>query len=79
MQTSLLEAIAGELDPESGSARCLSSPSGRARLCLLPQQPWIYSGTIRNNILFGAEYDKALFDKVKVFFFISHLFINIPK
>ena len=28
------------------------------------QQPWIFSGTIRQNILFGKEFKKAFYEKV---------------
>ena len=28
------------------------------------QDPWIFSGTIKENILFGQEYDKAWYDRV---------------
>ena len=28
------------------------------------QEPWIFSGTIKENILFGEVYDKAWFNRV---------------
>ena len=28
------------------------------------QEPWIFSGTIKDNILFGEVYDKAWFNRV---------------
>ncbi len=28
------------------------------------QQPWIFPGTLRENVLFGNQYDKNKFDKV---------------
>jgi len=28
------------------------------------QEPWIFSGTIKENILLGEEYDKAWFSRV---------------
>ena len=28
------------------------------------QDPWIFSGTIKENILFGLDYDKAWYDRV---------------
>jgi ABC-type multidrug transport system fused ATPase/permease subunit len=34
------------------------------RLALVPQQAWIYSGTVRENILFGSKYNKDIFDEV---------------
>ena len=31
---------------------------------MVPQQAWIYSGTVRENILFGSKYNKNIFDEV---------------
>ena len=31
---------------------------------MVPQQAWIYSGTVRENILFGSKYKKDIFDEV---------------
>lgn len=28
------------------------------------QQPWIFSGTLRQNILFGKEYNEEIYNKV---------------
>lgn len=33
------------------------------RLCYAPQEPWVFSGTIRENILFGLDYEAAKFNR----------------
>ena len=30
----------------------------------MPQQAWIQNATVRDNILFGKEYDQALYNKI---------------
>lgn len=51
-KTSVLLAILGELPKVSGKL----SVSGR--LAYVEQEPMIFSGTIRSNILFGLKYEK---------------------
>ena len=36
----------------------------RGRLSYVSQEPWMYMGTIRDNILFGMPYDAAWYSKV---------------
>ncbi|KAG0267214.1 hypothetical protein DFQ27_008995 [Actinomortierella ambigua] len=36
----------------------------RPRLSYSAQSPWIFAGSIRNNILFGSEYNKSRYDRV---------------
>jgi len=31
-----------------------------------PQEPWIFSGTVQQNILFGLQMDKERFQKVMI-------------
>ncbi|XP_035673618.1 multidrug resistance-associated protein 4-like isoform X1 [Branchiostoma floridae] len=50
-KSSLLSAILGELPPVSGRI------SVRGRVAYTSQQPWVFSGTVRQNILFGATWD----------------------
>ena len=42
--------------------------SGEVRLAgsvaLVPQEPWVFSGTIRDNILFGFKYEKERYAQV---------------
>ncbi|XP_076435453.1 ATP-binding cassette sub-family C member 4-like isoform X2 [Babylonia areolata] len=56
-KSSLLMAILGELLASSGSV------SIKGKVAYVSQQAWIFSGSLRQNILFGQPYDKARFDK----------------
>lgn len=57
-QSSLLSAILGELPHGSGTLRV------RGRLAYAAQQPWVFPGTIRSNILFGREMDATKYEAV---------------
>ena len=57
-KSTLLSAIAGEICEVSGTITFQGS------LVYLPQTPWIFSGTIRENILFGQPYDQAKYTRV---------------
>ena len=50
--------LSGELPLLSGHVKVNGSVS------YVPQQPWIFSGTIKQNILFGLPYDAEKYDKV---------------
>lgn len=52
--------ILGELPVLSGTCRV----SGKVAYC--SQEPWIFSGTIRQNVLCGLEYDPIRYRKVIV-------------
>ncbi|KAM9062102.1 ATP-binding cassette sub-family C member 11 isoform X1 [Sarcophilus harrisii] len=54
----LLSAILGEMNLHSGSVGVNGS------LAYVPQQPWIFSGTVRSNILMGEKYDQARYHHV---------------
>lgn len=36
----------------------------QGKIAYVSQQPWVFSGTVRNNILFGKEYRKEKYEKV---------------
>lgn len=57
-KSSLLQAILRELPAESGSI------ISRGKLSFGTQEPWIFSASIRQNILFGEEMDKDRYDEV---------------
>ncbi|XP_053965136.1 probable multidrug resistance-associated protein lethal(2)03659 [Anastrepha ludens] len=51
-KSSLIQAILGELPAESGSVTLHGSYSYAS------QEPWLFTGTVRQNILFGLPMDK---------------------
>ncbi|GBG25519.1 ABC transporter ATP-binding protein [Hondaea fermentalgiana] len=57
-KSSLLAAMIGELEVDSGSVR------SNGRIAYAPQQPWIISATIRENILFGNAMESARYKEV---------------
>ncbi|XP_028627445.1 multidrug resistance-associated protein 4 [Grammomys surdaster] len=57
-KSSLLSAVLGELPPTSGLV------SVHGRIAYVSQQPWVFSGTVRSNILFGKKYEKERYEKV---------------
>ncbi|KAK3603103.1 hypothetical protein CHS0354_027887 [Potamilus streckersoni] len=57
-KSSFLMSLLGELPPLEGGVTlngCLGYVS---------QQPWVFSGTLRENILFGSPYDKSKYDQI---------------
>lgn len=57
-KSSLVQLLLGELPIESGKVLINGSLSYAA------QKPWLFSGTVRNNILFGQIYDKKRYNEV---------------
>lgn len=57
-KSSLLQAILRELPTESGSITI------GGKLSFATQEPWVFSGSVRQNILFGQEMDKERYDAV---------------
>ncbi|KAI4581542.1 ATP-binding cassette sub-family C member 4 isoform X1 [Ovis aries] len=57
-KSSLLSAVLGELPPSQGQV------SVHGRIAYVSQQPWVFSGTVRSNILFGKKYEKERYEKV---------------
>ena len=57
-KTSLLYTIIGEILPTSGQI------AYQGRIAYVSQTPWVFSGTIRQNILFGKEYNHSAFERV---------------
>lgn len=50
-KTTLLQTILGELDLDDGTLTVNGS------VCYAAQEPWIFEGTIKQNILFTEPYD----------------------
>ncbi|XP_017911812.1 PREDICTED: multidrug resistance-associated protein 4-like isoform X2 [Capra hircus] len=57
-KSSLLSALLGELPPSQGKV------SVHGRIAYVSQQPWLFPGTVRSNILFGKKYEKDRYEKV---------------
>ena len=53
-KSTLLSVIAGEMPVTGGNIQCCGTTA------YAPQMPWVFSGTLRENILFGRPFD---FDK----------------
>ena len=58
-KSTLLSVIAGEI-----SADICGSITFQGTLAYVPQTAWIFSGTIRENILFGQPYDESKYNRV---------------
>ena len=58
LQSSLLQCLLGELQPLDGSVDVEGTTSYAS------QEPWIFSGSLKENILFGQAFDQAWFDRV---------------
>ncbi|KAJ7961836.1 ABC transporter [Quillaja saponaria] len=56
-KSSLLSCILGEMQKLSGTVQISGTKA------YVPQTPWILTGTIRENIIFGSEYNSAKYDK----------------
>lgn len=57
-KSSLLQAVLRELPLESGSI------NQNGTISYASQEPWIFAGTVRQNILFGGAFDKERYDAV---------------
>ena len=56
-KTSLLLSILGEL-PVSGEISCIG------KMAYVSQTPWVFSGTVRENIVFGKQFNQEKFNKI---------------
>lgn len=57
LQSSLLMTLLGELPLTDGKVKV------NGKVAYISQQPWVFSASIRQNILFGAEYDEARYKR----------------
>ncbi|UJR34945.1 hypothetical protein I4U23_027723 [Adineta vaga] len=57
-KSSLLQTLSNEITHFDGKIQLCGS------YCYVPQEPWIFSSSIKENILFGKEYDSKLFQRV---------------
>ena len=57
-KSTLLSAIAGEISDTSGMITCPET------IVYVPQVAWVFSGTLRENILFGQPYDEHRYTRI---------------
>ncbi|XP_075146932.1 putative multidrug resistance-associated protein lethal(2)03659 [Haematobia irritans] len=57
-KSSLIQSILGELKPECGSIKVNGTFSYAS------QEPWLFTGTVRQNILFGQPFDRRRYNSV---------------
>ncbi|KAJ2081617.1 hypothetical protein H4R24_002194, partial [Coemansia sp. RSA 988] len=57
-KSSLVSAILGDM------IKCSGDVSVRGSIAYVAQQPWILNATLRDNILFGSDYDQELYNQV---------------
>ena len=57
-KTSLLMTILGEIPISSGKMSCIG------KIAFVSQTPWVYSGTVRDNIVFGQEFYEQKYRKI---------------
>uniref|UniRef100_A0A1A9WJ70 Multidrug resistance-associated protein lethal(2)03659 n=1 Tax=Glossina brevipalpis TaxID=37001 RepID=A0A1A9WJ70_9MUSC len=71
-KSSLMQAILGELPAETGSVVVHGS------LSYASQEPWLFTGTVRQNILFGLPMDKQRYRTVIKKCALEHDFELLP-
>ncbi|KAF6199542.1 hypothetical protein GE061_007568 [Apolygus lucorum] len=57
-KSSLIQAILGEMNVKKGSVRLSGSVSYAA------QEPWVFQGSLRNNVIFGEEFESSRYNRV---------------
>ena len=57
-KTSLLMTILGEIPVSCGKMSCIG------KMAFVSQTPWVYSGTVRDNIVFGKEFYEQKYNEV---------------
>lgn len=58
LQSSLLQAVLGELATTSGELAV------RGKVSYACQEPWLFAASIRQNITFGSQFDRRRYDAV---------------
>ncbi|CAF3009500.1 unnamed protein product [Rotaria sp. Silwood2] len=71
-KSSLLQTLTGEIAIFDGKVRMYGS------FCYVPQESWIFSSTIKMNILFGKAYDHNLFWTVVKATALDTDFVQLP-
>ncbi|WDP83888.1 MAG: ABC transporter ATP-binding protein [Desulfobacter sp.] len=70
-KTSLIQLIPRLYDPDQGkifldgvNLKDLDPENLRAQIALMPQEPFLFSGTIKENILMGRDINRATLEKI---------------
>ena len=78
MQSTLLQCLLNELEPLEGTIKI------NGGISYASQEPWVFTGSVRENILLGNSYQKERYDKVikacaldKVHAWIFNVCLNI--
>jgi len=72
-KSSLLMALQGEIPRTSGTL------SVKGHIAYVPQIPWIFSGTLRDNITFGRPYDENKYQRIVDVCDLQHDIQRFPK
>ncbi|XP_015127764.1 multidrug resistance-associated protein 4 [Diachasma alloeum] len=72
-KSSLLQLILGELHSTHGHVTVGGSVSYAS------QEPWLFAGSVRNNILFGQPYDESRYRQVVCACALTKDFIQLPQ
>ena len=72
-KTSLLMSLSGELPVFSGEVSCIG------KIAYVSQTPWVYSGTVRENIIFGMPFIEEKYNKVIEVCDLDKDFQSFPK
>lgn len=71
-KSTLLKLILGEMKPTSGQILV------NGNVTYASQEPWLFAGSVRNNILFGEPYDEEKYRKVTRACQLSKDFEQLP-
>ena len=72
LQSSLLKLILGELQPDFGNVFT------HGKLSYASQESWLFTGSVRDNILFGEAYDEKKYAQVTKSCALMQDFIQLP-
>ncbi|XP_071455801.1 probable multidrug resistance-associated protein lethal(2)03659 [Hetaerina americana] len=72
-KSSLLQAILGEMPTTSGTMQI------KGHVSYASQEPWVFGGTIRQNILFGNKYDERRYKAVTAACALRPDFRQLPR
>ena len=69
-QSTLLQGVLGEITPVKGSMEV------RGQISYCSQKPWVFSGTLRDNILFGKTFEPNHYQSVLESCALDKVWIN---